>query len=77
MWKKIAVLQVLLLIALCAFWAGTETKADEPLSRQFVTQNEEGNLLYIWIYDAGSKEWNVTRLNFDKSNLTEIDIPLK
>ena len=77
MWKNIAILQLLLLIALCAFWAGTELRADEPLTRQFVTQNEEGNLLYVWIYDAGNKEWNATRLNFDTSSLTEIEIPLK
>jgi len=77
MWKIIAILQLLLLIVVCVYWAGTETQADEPLSRQFVTQNEEGNLLYIWIYDAGSKEWNVSRLNFDEGTLAEIGIPLK
>ena len=77
MWKKIAILQLVLLIALCAFWVGTETSAAQPLSRQFVTQNDDGDVVYIWSYNSGKKAWSVARLDFVKASSSDVEISVK
>lgn len=75
MWKKIALIQLALLVALAAFWVGRETRADvEPMTREFMTSNEEGNIAYIWSYDSGSKEWNIISLNYLNGSKREITI---
>jgi hypothetical protein len=80
MWKKIALVQLALIIALVAYWMGKETQAStlvEPLTREFITQNQEGSVVYIWSYQAGLKEWNVTSLDFNKVARHEIDISIR
>jgi hypothetical protein len=77
MWKKIAIVQLALLVALVAFWVGTETRAGEPVLREFTTSNEEGDIVYIWSYNAGEKEWDVTALNFGKGLMQEVTISSK
>ena len=77
MWKKIAIFQLVLLIALVAFWAGTETTEAQPLSRQFTTQNEDGNVVYIWSYNSGNKTWNVARLDYEKASSSDVNISVR
>ncbi|RJP18916.1 MAG: hypothetical protein C4520_13645 [Candidatus Abyssobacteria bacterium SURF_5] len=75
MWKKIALVQLILLVALIAFWVGSETRAAvEPAQREFVTSNEEGNIVYLWSYNSAEKEWDVAALNFQKGAIQETTI---
>jgi len=78
MWKKIAVVQMMLIIALAAFWIGGETRAAvEPAVREFTTSNEDGNIVYLWNYDSGKKEWNASALDFRQASYREVTIPAR
>lgn len=79
MWKKIAIIQMIIIVALVAFWIGTDTRAAEPLRREFVTQNTDGHMIYIWAYqqDKLKPHWNVTRLDFSTGSKDEKDISVR
>jgi hypothetical protein len=79
MWKKIAFVQLIILVALLAFWMGSDSHGAERLRREFVTQNPDGDTIYIWAYhDAGVKHyWNVTRLDFETAQKNEKNIQVR
>ena len=74
MWKKIALFQLLLLVALAAFWIGKETHAIEPVRRELTTSNEDGDKVYIWSYNSGEKEWEIAALDYQKGTYQEKNI---
>lgn len=75
MWQKIALIQLILLVALTAFWTGRETRASvAPARREFTTSNDDGDMVYIWSYDSGKKEWGVTALNYKEASMQHVKI---
>ncbi|MBI4832336.1 MAG: hypothetical protein HY801_12465 [Candidatus Lindowbacteria bacterium] len=78
MWKKIAIAQLILIVALVAFIAGKEARALVPATAtEFVTWNQQGDVVHIWGYYSDKKQWTVSRIDFASASYVEKDISVK
>ncbi|MBI5117540.1 hypothetical protein HZA56_13775 [Candidatus Poribacteria bacterium] len=78
MWKKIAIVQLIAIVAIIAFLAGKEARGLSPTTAtEFVTWNQQGDVVHIWSYYSDKKLWTVTRLDFASAAYLEKEISVK